>query len=341
MMLVAVAITALMFVSWDARAQVPNKAPLPVVTQPPATQPPHAYDPAELERIASPIALYPDPLLAQVLTASTFASQIPEAMQWVDGHRGASGQQLAEALAAERVAWDPSVQALVAFPTVLQMMASSMPWTSEIGDAFQTQSADVMDAVQRLRGQALKYGYLQSTPQLQVTRGPAIEIIPVNPAYVVVPYYDPIIVFAPPRPRFLVSTAIYLGFGVRLGVWYEPWGWRSNGFYWPARRLVGGYPGWNHPLNYRVPMPYNYHQGPRYVVPATMTPRGYSRPTRTAHETGTSARRVVAPDGRATPPAIGRSAQPRPNVEGQKGTVRESTRKPSAGGAHDRGSRPR
>ena len=112
-----------------AAAQVPTRAPLPVVTAPPPGEAPHLYDTAELQRIISPIALYPDPLLAQVLAAATFPSQIPEANQWLDDHRGLRGQQLVDALADEQVSWNPSVQALVAFPTVLQMMATSMPWT--------------------------------------------------------------------------------------------------------------------------------------------------------------------------------------------------------------------
>jgi Protein of unknown function (DUF3300) len=223
-------------------------APLPVVGAPPsaAEAPPmRTYDVAELDRIVSPIALYPDPLLAQVLSAATFASEIPVAMQWVDARRGRSAQQLTDALAAEQVPWDPSVQALVAFPTVLHTMATSMPWTIEVGDAFRAQPSDVMDAVQRLRSQARRYGYLNSTPQLQVVESQGIEILPVNPSYVVVPYYNPVIVFAPPRPRFLVSSAIYLGFGVRLGYWYEPWGWRSSGFHWPMHSVIATYPGWN------------------------------------------------------------------------------------------------
>ena len=235
-----------------ATAQVTTGAPLPTSPRPAMTEPRRAlYDAAELDRIVSPIALYPDPLLAQLLNAATFPREVPLAAQWVDRRRNMSGEQLTDALANDRVSWDPSVQALVAFPSVLQMMASAMPWTEEVGDAFLTQHADVMDAVQRMREQAQRYGYLRSNNQWQVTASPVIEILPVNPAYVVVPYYDPYIVFAPPRPRFVVSTAIYFGYGVRLGVWYEPWGWRQSGFDWATRRVVYGYPGWDRPRDYR------------------------------------------------------------------------------------------
>ncbi len=239
-------------------------APLPTLPRPAVTELRRfVYDAAELDRIVSPIALYPDPLLAQLLNAATFPREIPFAAQWVDRRRGLSGEQLVDALAFDRVPWDPSVQSLVAFPSVLQMMASAMPWTEELGDAFLTQHQDVMDAVQRMRQQAQRYGYLRSNDQWRVTSSPVIEIVPVNPAYVVVPYYDPYVVYYPPRPRFVVSSAIYFGFGVRLGLWYEPWGWRQNGFDWGTRRVVYGYPGWNRPRDYRYTDVRSYRFDPR------------------------------------------------------------------------------
>lgn len=260
----AAMVAAVLLAPGRAPAQVLTGAPLPVINAPPAGELARSYDAAELERILSPIALYPDPLLAQVLSAAAYANEIPVAMQWVDARRGRSAEQLVDMLALERVTWDPSVQALVAFPTVLHMMATSMPWTAEVGDAFRAQRADVMDAVQRLRGQAQRYGYLRTTSALQVVQSRDIEILPVNPSYVVVPYYDPLVVFVAPRPRHVVSSAIYLGFGVRLGYWYEPWGWRSSGFYWPSRHIVGGYPGWNRPHRHR-PVYVDYRRDdPRY-----------------------------------------------------------------------------
>ncbi|MEP6618838.1 MAG: DUF3300 domain-containing protein [bacterium] len=322
-------------------AQVTTGAPLPVIAAPPpvAVAAPTTYAIAELDRIVSPIALYPDPLLAQVLTAATFASQIPAAAQWVDARRGSTGEQLVEALSSEQVSWDPSVQALVAFPTVLQMMATSMPWTAEIGDAFQGQHADVMDAVQRLRAQAQRYGYLQSTPQYHVSQAPMIEIVPVNPTYVVVPYYDPIVVFAPPRPHFVVSTAIYWGYGVRLGVFYEPWGWGSSRFYWPAHRVVSVYPGWNRPWNYREPpRPYRY-AGPRRDERVVVTPRGYTDPRYT--DRGTSDRNRTSHEsdygrsdaGRSNPSGAnpGRTAQPRTARDAPLPSARPEMSAPSSG----------
>jgi hypothetical protein len=196
------------------------------------------YPAPELERIVSPIALYPDPLLAQVLAAATYADQIPDASRWADQHHYLTGPALTSAMAADQVPWDPSVQALLPFPSVLSMMASAMPWTQEVGNAFLTQPNDVMDAVQRSRQRAVSYGYLRSNGQVVVATGPYIEIRPVNPDYIVVPYYDPLIVFAPPRRGFVVGTAVRFGFGVTLGVAFAPWGWHATNFGWREHAIV-------------------------------------------------------------------------------------------------------
>ena len=231
--------------------QPPQGAPLPV-PPPPSAQPPvqqgaplpggaplpAAYPPAELERIVSPIALYPDPLLAQFLTATTFYNEIPDAARWADQHHYLNGPALTAAMAADQVPWDPSVQSLVPFPSILDMMASDMPWTQEIGSAFLAQPNDVMDAVQRMRQSAVRYGYLQSGPQIMVRTGPYIEILPVNPGYVVVPYYDPLVVFAPPRRGFFVGGAVRFGFGVTLGAAWAPWGWGASRFGWGEHTVI-------------------------------------------------------------------------------------------------------
>jgi hypothetical protein len=216
----------------------PQGAPVPVPFPGPA---PALYPPAELDRIVSPIALYPDPLLAQVFTAATFYPQIPDAARWADQHHYLTGPSLTAAIAADQLPWDPSVQALLAFPSVLDMMASAMPWTQEIGSAFLGQSNEVMDAVQRMRQRAISYGYLQSSPQLIVRTGPYIEILPANPDYIVVPYYDPVVVYAPPRRGFYAGGAIRFGFGVTLGASFVPWGWRDARFGWREHVVVHPY----------------------------------------------------------------------------------------------------
>ena len=201
-------------------------------------QAPPSYPPQELERLVSPIALYPDPLLAQILTASTFPNDIPDAAQWADQHHYLTGDALAQAIAADQVPWDPSVQALLPFPSVLDMMASDMPWTQELGDAVLAQRPDVMDAVQRLRREAAEYGYLRTNPSIVVGMGPYITIMPANPAFIVVPFYNPAIVFAAPRIGFAVGLGIRFGFGINIGVAFRPWGWGLTRFNWGGHAVI-------------------------------------------------------------------------------------------------------
>jgi hypothetical protein len=227
---------------------------------------PAAYPPAELDRIVSPIALYPDPLLAQVLAAATFSNEIPDAARWADQHHYLTGPSLTAAMAADQIPWDPSIQALIPFPSVLDMMASAMPWTQETGNAFLAQPNDVMDAVQRMRQQAVNYGYLRSNAQIAVHTGPYIEIVPVNPDYIIVPYYDPLIVFAPPRRGFFVGGAIRFGFGVSLGAAFAPWGWRTTHFVWPQRTVIINNAPWRRTWNNRATYEHAY-AAPRYAGP--------------------------------------------------------------------------
>ena len=181
-------------------------------------------------RLVARVALYPDPLLAQILTASTYPDQIPDAAKWADQHHYLTGQALADAIQGDQVPWDPSVQALLPFPSVLEMMASDMRWTTDLGNAFLAQPQDVMDATQRERRKARDFGYLRTNGQIVVGGGPYITIMPANPAFMIVPAYDPGIVFFAPRPGFVAGGAIRFGFGVTLGGFFRPWGW-APGFY--------------------------------------------------------------------------------------------------------------
>ena len=163
-------------------------------------QAPPSFSSAQLDQLVARIALYPDPLLAQILAAATYPNDIPAAAQWADQHHYLTGQALANAITEDQLPWDPSVQALLPFPSVLDMMNSDMNWTTQLGNAFLAQQQDVMDAVQRQRGIAQRFGYLTSNGQIVVSGGPYITIMPVNPGYIVVPYYDPAVVFFAPRP---------------------------------------------------------------------------------------------------------------------------------------------
>jgi hypothetical protein len=261
---------------------------------------PAALPPGELERIVSPIALYPDPLLAQVLAAATFSDQIPEASRWADQHHYLTGPQLTAAIEADQIPWDPSVQALIPFPSILGMMASDMPWTQELGNAFLTQRDQVMDAVQRERQKAVNYGYLRSNPQIVVRTGPYVEIIPVNPDYIVVPYYDPLIVFAPPRRGFVVTTGIRFGFGVTLGAAFVPWGWHANRIGWGEHVVVINNAPWQRTWTNRVTYvhPYTVH---RYAavrpapVPERHDLRGRSEKEREDERNGRAGREEHRP----------------------------------------------
>jgi hypothetical protein len=219
--------------------------PAALVVAPAFSQAPN-FRPEELERLVSRIALYPDPLLAQVLAGATYADQIPDAARWADQHHYLTGQALANAIMGDQLPWDPSVQALLPFPSVVDMMASDINWTRQLGDAFLAQQQDVMDAVQRQRQLAQRYGYLRSSGQIVVGGGPYITIMPVNPAYIVVPYYDPGVVFFAPRPGFVIGGAIRFGFGVSIGGFFRPWGWGYNRFDWGARNVIINNNVWNH-----------------------------------------------------------------------------------------------
>ena len=193
------------------------------------------FAPPQLDRMVSRIALYPDPLLAQTLAAATFPDQISDASYWADEHRGMTGNELADSIQADQLPWDPSVQALLPFPAVLHMMATDMNWTTDLGNAFLSQQQDVMFAVQRMRQRARDYGYLRTGPQIVVSGGPYITILPARVDYVVVPTYDPVVVYERPRPGFFIGAAIGFRFGVVLGASYRPWGWGYNRIAWDRR----------------------------------------------------------------------------------------------------------
>jgi Protein of unknown function (DUF3300) len=200
--------------------------------------PPPQFAPAQLENLVSRIALYPDPLLAQILAASTFPDQIPEAARWADGARNLRGSDLANAMEQANLPWDPSVQALIPFPTVLDMLAGDMNWTSELGNAVLAQRPDVMDAVQVMRRRAEGYGYLRSNDRIRVVEtARAVEILPYDPGFVCVPVYDPYIVYAPPRPGFFVGGAIGFGGGFAIGSAFGGWGW-GGGFNWYNHAVI-------------------------------------------------------------------------------------------------------
>jgi len=196
--------------------------------------------PPQLDQLVARIALYPDPLLAQILTASTYWGEIPEAAAWADQHSYLKGDALAQAIQADHLQWDPSVLALLPFPSVLDMMAHDPAWTEQLGNAVLTQDPEVMDAVQRMRQKASSYGYLSPNGYLNVVASDGyIQILPVNPNVLYVPYYDPLVVFAPPRPGFAIAGAIRFGPAISIGAVFGGWGWwLGSGFVWPSHTIL-------------------------------------------------------------------------------------------------------
>jgi Protein of unknown function (DUF3300) len=202
--------------------------------------------PEQLDNLVAPVALYPDPLLSEVLAASTYPLEIVEAQQWLQQNSNLTGTQLMDA--AKQQPWDPSVQALVAFPDALDLLNRDIRWSTDLGNAFLAQQSDVMAAVQRMRARAEANGKLATTPQEVVTTttqggNSAIEIAPANPQVIYVPVYDPVYVWGPPvwDPWPLVWYPGY-SFGFSFGApcyvdtyfagfgGWGGWGWGFNWF---------------------------------------------------------------------------------------------------------------
>jgi Protein of unknown function (DUF3300) len=171
----------------------------------PATPPAGLLGEPQLDQLVAPIALYPDPLLAQVLMASTYPLEVVEAARWVGvpANQALTGEALSKALAAEN--WDLSVKALVAFPRVLETMSHQLRWTQDLGNAFLAQEADVMGAVQNLRHQAIAAGTLKGTPQCDCAieaSGSTVAVPPAEPEDIRVPVYSPVVYGPWPYPEY-------------------------------------------------------------------------------------------------------------------------------------------
>ncbi len=222
--------------SWPTLAWAQPPAP-PGVAAPAEAQ---GFSLEQIDALVAPIALYPDPLLTQILMASTYPLQIVQAARWAEepAHKGLTGDALSKAL--EPQSWDPSVKSLVPFPPVLAMMNADLNWTQQLGYAFAGQQAAVMDSVQRLRRQAEANGTLKSSPQQVVTAtAQTIVIEPAQPTVVYVPTYNPNVVYGtwpypayppvypPPPPGYVFGTALATGlaFGAGIAITAGLWNW--------------------------------------------------------------------------------------------------------------------
>ncbi|WP_449433676.1 DUF3300 domain-containing protein [Pseudomonas putida] len=212
------------------------------------------FSQAQLDQMLAPIALYPDALLAQVLMAATYPGQVTEAVAWSKANPKATGDAAVKQVAKQP--WDPSVQALVAFPQVLATLGQDPVWVQRLGDAFLAQPDDLMNGVQRLRHQAQAAGNLQSNQyqnvKVQAAPAPAsstssttIIIEPAEPQVVYVPSYNPTTtygtwaypasppVYYPPPPMYYAGSALVAGlaFGTGVAIISSLWGncdWGNN-----------------------------------------------------------------------------------------------------------------
>ncbi len=228
---------AVIFVFLGAMTIIPAQGqdqPLAPPDQPSQAQPgpQQVWSADQLDNLVAPVALYPDPLLGQILVASTYPLEVVEANQWVQRNRNLRGQALVDA--AKQQPWDPSIQALVAVPDALARLNQDISWTTDLGNAFLSQQSDVMNAVQRMRARAQANGRLASTPQQTVTTQDiggqqAVVIQPASPEVIYVPIYDPVYIWGPPvygyyPPLYYPPFGFGFGFGYDLGFCFAGWG---------------------------------------------------------------------------------------------------------------------
>jgi Protein of unknown function (DUF3300) len=202
----------------------------------------------QLDSLVAPIALYPDPMLAQVLAASTYPLEIIQLQQWLEKNPTLKDKALADAVMKQP--WDPSVQALAGLPEVVKRLANDIQWTADLGNAFLAQQSDVMDAVQRMRKKAKDKGTLTSSEQVKVEtqvieKKEVVIIQQSNPQVVYVPTYNPVVVWGPPvypyypyppiyyppPGYYAAGVAISWGVGFAMGAFWGGGGW-------------GYHPGW-------------------------------------------------------------------------------------------------
>jgi hypothetical protein len=222
MVVMSVGLVILFISGATVRAQAPA-APVGVVGS--------ALSLDQLDQLVGPIALYPDPLIAEILPAATLPSEIVLADRYVG--QGGDPNQVADQ------GWDPSIQALTHYPNVLKWLDDNLIWTTQLGQAFQIQQADVMNAIQQLRAKAQSLGNLPSTAQESVvTDDGDIEIEPTDPDQMYVPEYAP--------------DAIYFQPGIfcTFPYWLPLGGWMVNDWNWHDHGLIYWGPGHPRPVNW-------------------------------------------------------------------------------------------
>ena len=241
----------------------------------------------QLDSLVAPIALYPDPLLAQTLVACTYPLEIVQLQQWLEKNKNLKDKALTDAV--QKQNWDPSIQAMAPFPDLVKQLSQNIKWTDELGNAFLAQQSEVMDAVQRMRAKAVEKGALKSNEQQKVETKTVesktvVVVQPAKTEVVYVPSYDPVAVWGAPYypyppvayPAYYPVAGMMLSFGVGVAMgaaWGGGWGWnagwggnndininRNNTFVNNSNRAGNRYGGangrWQHNAAHRGGAPY-------------------------------------------------------------------------------------
>ncbi len=337
-----------------------------------APQPPSPkVPPDQLDSLVAPIALYPDPLLAQTLVAATYPLEIIQLQQWLGKNKGLKDKALADAVAKQP--WDPAIQSMAAFPDVVKRLGDDIQWTTDLGNAFLDQQSDVMDAVQRMRKKAQGTGALASSEQQKVEtqvveQKTVIVVQPANPQVIYVPTYNPTVVYGPPiypyppvyyppppPPGAVFATAaISFGVGMAMGA---AWGGSCCGCGWGSNNVninvnnnfnrnaninTGGNNNWQHNSQHRGGAPYsNQATASKYGGQA----RGESRQASSRSGGAAPSNRASGPGGGAGGGAGGAGASNRAGggggssggFGGASGPSASNRAAPSSGGSHGSG----
>jgi hypothetical protein len=335
-----IAIVCVTSLSWSSSLVLAQEAPQAQSQEMTTTEGAPKIPNDQLDSLVAPIALYADPLLAQTLAASTYPLEIIQLQQWMEKNKNLKDKALADAVAKEP--WDASVQAMAAFPDVVQRLAGNVQWTTDLGNAFLAQQADVMDAVQRMRAKAQGTGNLKTSAQQKVETqtvegGKQVIVVEqANPDTVYVPSYDPAVVYGTPAypypsysyPGYVPGMALSLGTGLALGAaWGGGWGYgcgwdgdeininNNNKYVKNSNKNVNQNNKWGHNPEHRGGTPYANKQ----------TANKYGGTTR-----GQGGRQPAA--GAGTRPGDGAGAAARPGGGAEAGA--------RAGGGAGAGARP-
>ena len=303
---------------------------------------------AELDQLVAPIALYPDPLLAEVLMASAYPLDIVQAERWLEANKNLKDEQLKAAV--DKQPWDDSIKSLVATPDVLQMMSSKLDRTQKLGDAVIAQHADVMDAIQRLRSKAQANNKLQSTKEQKITvtkvqDKQVIAIDPTDPNTVYVPYYDPGVIYGdwpyPDYPPFywpapgyiavgVLATGVAFGAGYALGRWTSGGNYWGGGFNWNNNNINIGRPGGGGGTNWKPRVDHRQGVGNRGNRPQQLNFRGSGGQQVIKRGTGN---RHAGQNRPANRPSAGAGNRPHAGARPSGGSQRhKAAQRPSRGG---------